>query len=249
MIEKAADIIHSARYAVAFTGAGLSVECGLPLFGGWPEFDPRILDLNYFSQDPANSWQEIKRLLYDFYDSAQPGKGHQALSLMQEQGLLKSIITLNIDELHQKAGSEKVFEVCGTRRRLICLSCGAKYATDEIGLEHLPATCPACGGILKPEIQFYNDMVPDPEYKEGLKEANRARVLLVIGVSGQIIPAGFIPMLVKRKRRATIIEINTQKTRYTDEITDIFIQQPAARALEELLSALEIKNQDKVNGH
>ena len=93
--------------------------------------------------------------------------------------------------------------------------------------------------MLKPNILFYGDVVPDPEYKLGLKEANRAKVVLVVGVSGEMMPPGVIPMFAKQRRRTKIIEINVQKSHYTDSVTDIFIQKSASEGLSALLQELK----------
>ncbi len=238
MLKQAAEWIRESRYVVAFTGAGISVDSGLPSFADWPGFNPYIMDLNYFGGQPQQSWQMMKDFIYDRYAEAQPNDGHRALAEMQAAGLIKSIVTLNIDGLHRKAGSKKVVEICGTLSRLVCMNCQQKYMTDEVSLTELPPLCPQCGGLLKPDILFYNDLAPDPEYKNGLREANRARLLLVVGVSGEMMPAGLIPMFAKRRRQTKIIEINPRKTRYSDDVSDVFIQQPASMALKNLLAAL-----------
>jgi len=238
MIEQAAQWIRESRYVVAFTGAGISVDSGLPPFSEWQGFNPYVMDLNYFGSRPRQSWQMIKDFIYERYSRARPNPGHRALAQMETAGMLKSIVTLNIDGLHQKAGSKKVVEICGTPSRLVCMNCQLKYTLEETDVTQLPPLCPQCGGLLKPDILFYNDLVPDPEYKNGLKEANRATLLLIVGVSGEMMPAGLIPMFAKRRRRIKIVEINPAKTRYSDEISDIFIQQPATAALEKIQQML-----------
>ncbi len=238
MIEQAAEVIRQAKYVVAFTGAGLSRESGLPLFSEWPEFDPRILEINFFTEHYAHAWKHIKGWFYDFYEKAKPGEGHIALKQMENKQWIRSIVTLNIDGLHQKAGSKKVVEICGNIRELECLQCGQKINAAQIGREPWPPACPVCGGMIKPHILFFGENVPQPEYKLGLKEANRAKVLLVVGVSGQMMPAGVIPMFAKQRHQTKIIEINIQPTHYTQTVTDIFIHKSASEALEELRRAL-----------
>lgn len=238
MIEQAAELIRNAKYTIAFTGAGLSRESGLPLFGEWPEFDPRFLEMDFFRHHYRQAWQRMKEWFYDFYGQAQPAGGHVALQKMQAAHWIRSIVTLNIDGLHQKAGSENVFELCGNPGKLVCLECGQTFEAGQLNLDQLPPECPACGGMVKPHILFYGEDVPQPEYKLGLKEANRAKVMLVVGVSGQMMPAGVIPMFAKQRRQTKIIEINLQPTLYTQTVTDVFIRKPASEALEALRQAL-----------
>ncbi len=239
MIEQAAQMIRSAKYVVAFTGAGLSRESGLPLFSEWPEFDIRVLDLNFFKNNYAWAWPRLKEWFYDFYSQAKPNAGHLALKQMEDQRLVRSVVTLNIDGLHQKAGSVHTFEICGNPKKLVCLNCHEKFEAEQIDWNQMPPKCPACGGMLKPNILFYGDDVPEEEYKLGLKEANRAKVMLVVGVSGEMMPAGVIPMFAKKRRQTKIIEINIQPTHYTAAVTDVFIQKPASEGLSELLEALQ----------
>lgn len=231
LIDEAARLIKKSKYVVAFTGAGMSVDSGLPLYNHWNNFDPHILDINYFRQNPAEVWQEFKKSFLTIYPQAKPNRAHLLLKEMQDQRLIRGIISVNIDDLHQKAGSTNVHNVCGQINGSVCQNCAHKFNIQEISFEHLPPTCSECGGILKPDILFWGDLVPDPEYKLGMKEANRAKLMIIIGTSGTIMPAGVIPMFAKYRRHVSIIEINIQPTVYTSQITDIFIPLPAAEAL------------------
>ncbi len=123
MIKQAAEMIRSSKYVVAFTGAGLSRESGIPLFSEWVGFEPRVLDLNFFMANPQASWSRIKEWFYEFYFNAKPNKGHLALKQMEDQRWIRSVVTLNIDGLHQKAGSQHTLEICGSPQQLICLNC------------------------------------------------------------------------------------------------------------------------------
>ncbi len=230
-IDDAAQLIKQSKYVVAFTGAGISVDSGLPLYANWKNFDPHILDISYFQQNPGQVWQEFKNTFFAKYLQAKPNRAHLLLKEMQNKRLIRGIISLNIDDLHQKAGSANVHNVCGQINRAVCQNCARKFEVQEISFDRLPPTCSKCGGILKPDILFWGDLVPDPEYKLGMKEANRAKLMLIIGTSGTMMPAGVIPMFAKYRRHVSIIEINIQPTVYTSQITDIFIPLPAAEAL------------------
>ena len=136
MLKQAAELIRNAKHVTAFTGAGISVESGIPTFRGenglWNRFDPIFLDLDYFHQNPLTSWKLIKEIFYDFFGKAEPNLAHFALAKMEKMGFLNSIITQNIDDLHQKAGSKKVWEFHGTSKKLICEKCRTKYLAENI---------------------------------------------------------------------------------------------------------------------
>ena len=112
-LEKAIDLIVNSKYTVAFTGAGISVESGIPPFRGetglWSKYDPNVLDLNNFNVNPIEAWKVIKEIFYDFFGEAKPNPAHFALADLEKSGLLKAIITQNIDNLHYEAGSKEVY--------------------------------------------------------------------------------------------------------------------------------------------
>ena len=126
-IQKAVRILRESKHTVAFTGAGISVESGIPPFRGpgglWSQYDPIILDLDYYKRFPDKSWPVVKKLFFDFFGSAKPNEAHLTLAQMEEEGSLKEIITQNIDNLHQEAGSSRVYEFHGNSRQFICLEC------------------------------------------------------------------------------------------------------------------------------
>jgi len=153
--------------------------------------------------------------------------------------LIHSVITQNIDNLHQEAGSRSVIEFHGTSRTMVCTRCGAGTAADSVSLDELPPRCSQCGGVLKPDFVFFGEQIPTPANEQSLEEAERAGVFLVIGTTGEIMPASGIPLIAK-SRGAKIIEINIEPSRYTHSITDVFLQDKASvamRTLSGLLSA------------
>jgi len=130
LLEQAADALRRAKRAVAFTGAGISVESGIPPFRGpdglWSRYDPQVLDLSYFHAHPLESWQVIKEIFYDYFGRARPNEAHKALARLEQAGYLQGVITQNIDNLHQEAGSRHVVEYHGTSRYLTCTACESK---------------------------------------------------------------------------------------------------------------------------
>ena len=240
-LQRAAWRIRTAARTVAFTGAGISVESGIPPFRGpnglWSRYDPKVLDLDYFRRHPAESWQVIKEIFYDFFGEAHPNPAHTALAQMGREGWLHGIITQNIDNLHQEAGSRDVTEFHGTSRRLTCLDCGQHFGFQPDLLSRMPPACPACGGLLKPDFIFFGEGIPPKAYQRALEETRLADVWLVIGTTGEIMPASLLPIEAQRNG-AFIIEVNVQPSNYTARITDIFLQGKASQMLTDLLQAL-----------
>jgi NAD-dependent deacetylase len=238
----AAKAIKSAQKASAFTGAGISIESGIPPFRGedglWNKFDPIFLDISYFQTHPAESWALIKEIFYDFFGRAKPNAAHYALARMEQEGLLDAIITQNIDNLHQRAGSKIVYEFHGTSQRLVCMDCGRQYPVSEIKLNHLPPLCAQCNGLLKPAFVFFGEPIPEPAMTFSLRAAETSDVFILIGTTGEIMPASMIPLTAKEKG-AIIIEINPHESKYTHKITDIFLNDKATRAFAKLSQALQ----------
>jgi len=237
-LNQAVEWIKNSSHTTAFTGAGVSVESGIPPFRGenglWSKFDPVFLDSRYFYNYPEKSWKLIKEIFYDFFGKARPNDAHYALVELEIKGLLNVIITQNIDNLHQQAGSKRVVEFHGTSRRLVCTNCGRQFeATEEI-LEILPPKCINCSGILKPDFVFFGEPIPELASSHSFKEAEIADVFILIGTTGEIQPASTIPVIAKNNG-ARIIEINIEASNYTNSITDIFLQGKATEIMINLL--------------
>ena len=233
LIENAAKTIKKSKYCVALTGAGISVESGIPPFRGegglWTRYDPSLFILSYFLNNPEHSWKLLKKLFYESFRDIKPNDAHIALADMEKRGYLKTIITQNIDGLHQAAGSKNVIEYHGSIDFLICLKCSARYLADESILKHLPPRC-RCGGVLKPDIVFFEELIPREVLAAVECEIARSDLLMVIGTTAEVYPAAQIPYEIKRKG-SKIIEVNPNFSAITDTLTDIFIQ---ARAIEAL---------------
>jgi NAD-dependent deacetylase len=240
---QAADLLKQSNYTTAFTGAGISVESGIPPFRGatglWSKYDPVVLDIGYFHSNPLESWRVIKEIFYDFFGKAKPNRAHKVLALMEQKGLLKNIITQNIDNLHQEAGSREVYEFHGNSRELICTKCGKKFVMQDIDFENLPVTCDVCGGLVKPDFIFFGEGIPQEAYSKSLEAAEKADVFLVIGTTGEIMPASQIPVIAKNNG-AKIIEINIEPSNYTFQITDVFLKGKATEIMERLSLLLNI---------
>lgn len=240
-ITEAVRLLKQSKYTTAFTGAGISVESGIPPFRGenglWSKYDPIVLDLDYFHNHPLHSWEVIKEIFYDFFGKADANVAHQALAIMEQQGFLKNIITQNIDNLHQEAGSTTVFEFHGNSRTLVCTGCQKQYANGDFSLDELPPRCTDCNGLIKPDFIFFGEGIPPLAYQQSIDAAEHADVFLVIGTTGEIMPASQIPHIAKANG-AKIIEINPNPSNYTHQITDIYLQGKATDVMGEILKGL-----------
>ena len=175
MIQKAVKFIRSAKRVSAFTGAGISVESGIPPFRGenglWEKYNPEILNIDYFRKHPDEAWALICEIFYERYGDAEPNMAHRALAAMEANGYLHAIITLNIDNLHQKSGSKEVCEFHGGLQYLVCLNCLKKYHSAKVDLRSIPPLCPDCGGLLKPDFVFFGEPISEAAKAKSLHEA------------------------------------------------------------------------------
>jgi NAD-dependent deacetylase len=239
-ITRAAQVICQSKKTVALTGAGISVESGIPDFrspgGLWERFDPiEYATIEAFQADPEKVWkmfEEVSVLL----DQARPNPAHTGLGQLQEMGLLHTIITQNIDNLHQEAGAPRVIEYHGNAKTLSCLRCKQRYNANEIEGQG-PPKCD-CGKILKPNVVFFGEPIPVTVLQESHDLASDCSALLVLGTSGEVAPANTIPQTAKMSG-ATVIEINVEPTVLTDYLTDIFLQGKASEVVGKLVREVE----------
>ena len=237
-LNQAIELIRNSSHTTAFTGAGASVESGIPPFRGenglWSKIDPVFLDTLYFYKYPEKSWRLIKEIFYDSFRKAKPNDAHYALAELGNKGFLDVVITQNIDNLHQQAGSKKVIEFHGTSQRLVCTNCGRQYGITEELLSILPPKCINCSSILKPDFVFFGEPIPEPARSHSLNEAKIADVFILIGTTGEVQPASMIPIIAKNNG-TRIIEINIEDSKYTDSITDVFLKGKATEMMMNLL--------------
>ncbi len=241
-ILKAAAVLKQAQHVVVMTGAGISVESGIPSFRGeegiWKRYDPIVLDLEYFFEHPQASWAAIKALFYDFFGEARANPAHFALAELERAGIVKSIITQNIDNLHTEAGSKQVYEYHGNTRTLTCTTCHTVYSRDQVDLAASIPRCPKDQGMLKPNFVFFGEGIPEREATLSYQEACRCDVMLIIGTTGEVRPACNLPRIAKQNR-AKIIEINIEKSLYTlEKVSDIFLQGKATTMMQALKHAI-----------
>lgn len=241
-IHLAAQLIYNSKHLVAFTGAGISVESGIPPFRGseglWSKYDPKVLEIGYFHQHPKASWEVIKEIFYDFFGNAKPNAAHLALARLEEMGILKCVITQNIDNLHQAAGNAIVHEYHGNSQKLVCTFCAKHYEVADLNFDVLPPLCVECNRLIKPDFIFFGEGIPPGAHNASLNAAEAADVLLIIGSTGEVMPANQIPILAKQTG-AKIIEVNPGSSRYTDFVTDIHLKGKAGDVMKELLDKID----------
>lgn len=241
LLSEAVELLQSSSHTTAFTGAGISVESGIPPFRGqnglWNKYNPRLLEINYFYEHPVASWELNKKVFYQTFAEATPNKAHKVIAYMEDTGLIQAVITQNIDNLHHKAGSENIYEFHGNSRELVCTNCKTKYEFRSELIENLPPKCNKCQGVLKPNFIFFGEPIPEPARTLSFKEAEKADVFLVIGTTGEVQPASFIPIKAK-DNGGRIIEVNTEKSAYTDDITDVFLKGKATIVMDKLSNLL-----------
>jgi len=211
-------MISRAHYAVALTGAGISTLCGIPDFRGpqglyqQPDAE-RIFDIDWFRRDPAIYYQGCRTLVYGLRQ-CQPGPVHQALARLEHQGLLKGIITQNIDMLHQKSGSRKLIEIHGSPLWHHCFDCGHAASFETVcGMldQNIVARCERCRGAYKPDITFFGEMLPEAALEEAIQWSKEADLMIVLGTSLTVHPAASLPLQTLRAGGDLII-INAQPT-------------------------------------
>ena len=246
-IREAAWLIHSAQHVVALVGAGLSVESGIPPFRGpgglWTKYgEPDLRDYERFLEDPKEWWQRRiagggpSRELTAALAEAGPNAGHFALREMEELGYLKHVITQNIDNLHQEAGSRAVTEIHGNRTKLRCLGCGERWPLDEFAIEELPPSCPQCGGVVKGDTVMFGEPIPRDALDECLRQTELCDCMLLVGTSAQVYPAAGFPLEVKRAG-GRLIEVNPNETALT-EIADVVLRAPSGETLPRIVARL-----------
>ena len=265
VIEKSAEAIANAKYVIAFTGAGVSQESGIPTFrdkgGLWERFP---VDEFGTPDGLVSSFSRNPKLISEFVDGiietiqkAKPNEGHIAVAELENMGFIKSVVTQNIDNLHQDAGSKNVIEVHGNITRMRCTSCDGRYKltkeefigyakkfSEEIksgaSLAQIINSLPKCecGGLLRPDVVLFTE--PVQNLQSAFSEAERSDIVITAGTSGVVYPAAHIPYIAKRNA-AKIIEINPTGQFFE---ADIYIKEKFAKALPEILKIIRKLKKD-----
>jgi NAD-dependent deacetylase len=239
-IREAVRLLAGRRNAVALTGAGISVESGIPSFRGaqgvWETYDPmEYATLHAFMRSPRKVWEMLTEMV-SVCGGAAPNEAHDGLSALEKMGVVRAVITQNVDGLHQAAGSRRVIEYHGNLDELICVYCWKRYPTRERWTPGVVPLCD-CGEILKPNVVLFGEPIPWLAQEQAEEEARICGVLLVIGTSAQVSPACDIPRIAKESG-AAVVEINPEPTSLTASVTDIHLRGSASEVLRRLLREL-----------
>jgi NAD-dependent deacetylase len=235
-LSQAREWLAQAGSIAVLTGAGISAESGVPTFRGegglWKDFRPEELATpEAFARDP--------RVVWEWYDwrrqaiaKAQPNAAHRALVEIEKRKPRFTLITQNVDGLHDLAGSGKILKLHGDIWRMLCTQCGANFPNRRVPLPRIPPHC-ACGGMARPGVVWFGEPLPEGMMKEAEHAVGAAQVFLVIGTSAVVYPAaGLIPFA--RQAGAKTIEINPEETAYS-AMVDCALHGPAGELLPRLL--------------
>ena len=234
------ECLHLTKSIVAFTGAGVSAESGVPTFRGtdgiWSKFKPEELaTMSAFLKNPALVWEwyNHRRAIIA---AIKPNAGHYALASMQDLVPCFDVVTQNIDNLHKRAGSRNVYELHGNIERSYCLKCGRSWTNDFAVNTREAPRCPDCGGMVRPDVVWFGEMLPEDVWEASVKASAKADLFLSIGTSGVVYPAASLPLMAKREG-AFVVEVNPEATPLTD-IADVFLQGPSGTILPLIADAL-----------
>lgn len=248
-LDNAAKLLCGARHVVALTGAGVSVESGIRPYRGpggvWTERgEPPMDGFQRFIADPRKAWEEIAQRRTsggdDFVRSfreAKPNPGHHALAALEELGIVKYLITQNVDNLHRAAGSTRVAEIHGNMTLLRCLKCNSRYPREQVSLESLPPHCPKCNGIIKSDGVMFGEPIPSDVLATCQEQTAQCDCMLCVGTSAFVYPAAGFPQAVKR-RGGSLLEVNLYESGLTP-ICDIFLQGKSGELLPQLVERVK----------
>lgn len=242
IIKQAAEDLAKSKKAIALTGAGISVESHIPPFRGkggiWEKFDPmEYAHIDAFLKNPVKVWNALLKDMKEIIDSAKPNDGHRGLARLEQMGILKTVITQNVDGLHQMAGNTDVIEFHGNFAWHYCMECNNRIKTKDVDLSEIPPRC-ACGGIYRPECVFFGEMIPPLNLMRSRQISSTCDLMLVIGTSAIVQPAALMPIIAKQGG-AKVIEINPEQTPLTGSISDYIITSKAGEAINRIMAQLQ----------
>jgi NAD-dependent deacetylase len=240
--------LRAARHVVVFTGAGVSAESGIATFrdvmsGLWARFDPQALaSADAFEADPELvwGWYEWRRMKVL---RTQPNPAHLAIAALARQVPRLTVVTQNVDDLHERAGSPGVVHLHGSLHRLRCFACGASYSfapgipeEPEGGRRLAPPRCKACGGPIRPGVVWFGESLPLGALNTAYAAAEDCQLLLSVGTSGVVYPAAEIPQRARRSG-ASVVMVNPQPTAM-DAVANYRLLGPAGSVMPALVAAV-----------
>jgi NAD-dependent deacetylase len=249
-IQRAAELVRHSQHMVAFTGAGHSTPSGIPDFrspdsGLWEKDNPmRVASIWAFRLNPKTFFKWIRPMV-DVLRNATPNPAHVALANLEQMGILKAVITQNIDDLHQRAGSRRVLELHGHMRQATCIRCYKEVPIDpptEKRVRQGKVPRCECGGVLKPNVILFGEQLPIRVLNQAMKEARGCDLILVAGSSLEVTPAADIPFLAVESGARAII-VNLEPTAF-DHQADVVIHGDVAEVLPRIVEALSRTNNE-----
>jgi NAD-dependent deacetylase len=234
-------LLIQSRYAVALTGAGISVESGIPDFrskeGLWTKYDPfEYGHIDAFRANPAKVWKLLLEM-QALAENARPNEAHLALGELERMGIIKVVITQNVDSLHQRGGSCNVVEFHGNFREMHCDNCNRPFVPDDISVRTIPPLC-SCGGPIRPDVVLFGEPIPRHAYARAFDAAGMCDLMLVVGTSATVAPASELPLVASRNG-ARILEINPQSSEMSVFLTELHIMEPATAALRNIMEMVK----------
>ncbi|WP_062106146.1 NAD-dependent protein deacylase [Bacillus niameyensis] len=228
--------LKDSNYTVVLTGAGMSTESGLPDFrssnnGLWTKEDPSKIASTEALNQNVEMFFEFYRYRVLGLNEAHPHKGHEILAKWEKAGLIKSIITQNIDGFHSEAGSENVIELHGTMKKVHCQTCGKEYGNEKYAKEEFICEC---GGTLRPSVVLFGEMLPEDALMKAAEESEKADLFIVLGSSLTVSPANQFPLIAKQNGAKFVI-INMEPTEL-DMFADLVVNE---RKIGEVLKELD----------
>ena len=238
-LEAAAELIAKSRYTVVFTGAGISAESGIPVFRGknglWRKYRAeKLATPQAFTRNPSLVWEWYKWRMNIVF-RAKPNPAHLAIAELEKRGLVKAVITQNVDGLHQAAGSCTVIELHGNLRRARCTNCNFKQEFKEVPRDPLPK-CPKCGSLLRPDVVWFGEPLPEDAWRNAVHHVLLCDCMIIVGTSGVVYPAAYLPYLAK-EHGASLVEVNVRESALTP-IVDVFLEGKAGEILPTLAEAV-----------
>jgi NAD-dependent deacetylase len=248
-LEKAAELLAKAVYAIGLTGAGVSVESGIRPYRGpdgvWTERgEPPMDGYLRFLADPRGSWEKWNKRegfppgFLENLMNARPNAGHCALAELENMGRLKFLITQNVDNLHRAAGTRQLGEIHGNIKLVRCIQCNSRSPMEDTSLEILPPICSQCGGLIKIDGVLFGEPIPRDVLQKCQEEVDKCDCLLSVGTSAVVYPAGGFPLLVK-KRGGVLIEVDPSETELTG-ICEISLRGKSGEVLPLLVEKVKV---------
>ena len=247
-LDQAAKLLLSANYVMAMTGAGISVESGIPPFRGpgglWTKYgEPPMNGYERFLENPHKAWEERlspsgpTKEMWTRLNVAEPNPGHHAFVDLENMGIVRALISQNVDNLHVRAGSQRLLEIHGNYSLVRCIECNTRFPAAEVPLHQLPPECPNCQGILKSDTVSFGEPIPVDVLEQCQSETQLCDCMIVAGTSATVYPAAAFPLAVQHKG-GSLIEVNLYESELTPLAT-LSLRGPSAEVLPQLVDKVK----------